>query len=561
LCNLNTKYKAKVMHMFDFLKKLIYKQDKKDGIQYKEIETAINNIFQGKGENNNSQPNKKLMPSKDMQRNKKYIQTVFENCADVFYREINIINDNKYNAVCIYIKNMIPEEAIYDVLDKLTSAPSNYKYISDIKEFCKSAMGIDENDVIDDLSKIVEALTDGELIIFINGIDRGFTVNIKKPPARAIEQPATENVVRGPREGFTENHSDNICLIRKKIKSPNLKVENFKIGKQTNTNISMIFMNNIVDKKVVDEVRKRLNKIDIDSVLGANYIEEYIEDNPFSIFPTMFRTEKPDVACGKLLEGRVIIIIDTVPVVLSAPTLFIEFFMSPDDYYLRFYVATLNRLVRMISFSMSVALPSAFVSLVTYHHELLPTSLVISVMRARANIPFPPMFEALFMLTTYLILQEADVRMPKTMGQSVSVVGGLVLGQAAITSGIVSAHMIIVVAFSAVSALAVPTPELQMPLAYVRFGLLILAGIGGMVGLTCGLIFIIIHLLSLRSFGAPYFAPLGPMKPKELIDTFIRVPLWAMRKRPKTITWKDSTRRKGRPETTPITEEEKMKEN
>lgn len=547
--------------MFNSLNKLFYKQDKKNGIQYKEIETSINNIFEGKVVNKNSQENKKLIPSKDLQRNKKYLQTVFDKCADIVYREINIMNDNRYNAFCIYVGNMAPLQTTEDIINRLNSPPTNYKDISNIKDYCKAITGIGEADELDDLNKIIEALTEGEMILFINGIDRGYTLDIKQPPSRAVEQPVTENVVRGPREGFVENHSTNICLLRKKIKSPNLKVEGFKIGKQTNTTISMLYMENIANKKIVDEVRTRLSKIDIDSVIAANYIEEYIEDSPFSIFPTIFRTEKPDVACGKLLEGRVIIIIDSVPVVLSTPTLFIEFFMSPDDYYLRFYVATLARLIRLISFIVSTTLPSAFVSLVTFHNELLPTSLAISIIRGRALIPFTPMFEALFMLATYLILQEADIRMPKTMGQAISVVGGLVLGQAAISSGIVSGHMIIVVAFSAVSALAVATPELQMSLAYVRFGLLILGGFAGMVGLTCGIIFIIIHLLSLRSFGVPYFAPFGPLKPKELVDTFIRVPLWAMKKRPKTITWKDSTRRKGRPATNPITEEEKIEDN
>jgi hypothetical protein len=547
--------------MFNSLKQLIYKQDKKDDIQYKEIETSINNIFEGKVVNKNSQENKKLIPSKDLQRNKKYLQTVFDKCADIIYREINIMNDNRYNAVCIYVANMAPLQTTEDIINRLNSPPANYKDINNIKDYCKAITGIGEADELDDLNKIIEAITEGEMILLINGVDRGYTLDIKQPPTRAIEQPVTENVVRGPREGFIENHSTNICLIRKKIKSPSLKVEGVKIGKHTNTTVSMLYMEDIANKKIVDEVRARLNKIDIDSVIAANYIEEYIEDSPFSIFPTIFRTEKPDVACGKLLEGRVIIIIDSVPVVLSAPTLFIEFFMAPDDYYLRFYAATLSRLIRLISFIISTTLPSAFVSLVSFHNELLPTSLAISIIRGRAVIPFTPMFEALFMLTTYLILQEADIRMPKTMGQAISVVGGLVLGQAAISSGIVSGHMIIVVAFSAISALAIATPELQIPLAYVRFGLLILGGFAGMVGLTCGIIFIIIHLLSLRSFGVPYFVPLGPLKPKELIDTFIRVPLWAMKKRPKTITWKDSTRRKGRPETNPITEEEKVKDN
>lgn len=542
--------------MINGLKKLIYKQDKNEGIQYKNIETSINNIFQGKSES------KKLIPSKDLQRNKKYIQTVFNKCADVYYREINIMSDNKYNAVCIYIQNITPTQTIENIIYQLTTPPSNYEYTSDIKEYCKSVMGIAEGDELDDLNQIIDAIVEGETILFINGIDRGFTLDIKQPPARAIEQPVTENVVRGPREGFVEDPATNVCLIRKKIKSPNLKVEDHKIGKQAYTNVCILYMENIANKKIVDEVRNRINKIDIDSLIDVSHVEEYIEDSPFSMFPTMFRTEKPDVACGKLLEGRVIMLIDSVPAALSAPTLFAEFFMSPDDYYLRFYVATLTRLVRFVSFSLSLALPATYVSLVTYHNELLPASLVINIIRARANIPFSPMFECLFMLTTYLILQEADIRMPKTMGNAVSVVGGLVLGQAAITSGIVSAHMIIVVAFSAVSAIALPTPELQFPIAYIRFGLLILGGFGGMVGLTCGLIFILMHLLSLRSFGVPYFSPLGPMKPKELLlDTFIRAPLWAMKNRPKTITWKDSTRRKGRSSTNPVTEEEKLNDN
>jgi spore germination protein KA len=547
-----------VENMFKIIKSIFYKADKTEGIKYKNIEDSFNSIF----ENGSSEPVKKqsIAPSKDLLRNKKFLQNIFNNCADITTREIAIIGDTNYRAICIYVANMIPQEVLENTINKLTIAAPNYQHIANIDEYCKITLGIDDRDTKRDLNKIVEHIIEGSLVIFINGHDKAYICDLKQPPARAVEQPVTENVIRGPREGFTESHATNICLVRKKISSPNLKVETFKIGRQTKTNVSMLYMSNIVNKNIVEEVRNRLNKIEIDSIVGASYIEEYIEDNPFSIFPTVFRTEKPDVAAGKLLEGRVLLIVDSIPVSLTVPTIFGEFFMAPDDYYLRFYVATLARWIRFAAFSLSIALPAAFVSLVTYHHELLPTPLVISVIRSRANIPFPPMVEALFMLITYLILQEADVRMPKTMGQAVSVVGGLVLGQAAISAGIVSAHMIIVVAFSAVAALAIPTNELQMPIAYIRFGLLVLSGLGGMVGLTCGLILIIMHLLSLRSFGTPYFAPIGPLKPKELIDALIRAPLWSMKKRPKTITWRETTRRKGRPATNPITEKEKLNE-
>lgn len=545
--------------MFNFIKKLFYKGDKSQGIEYRDIQVAIDNCFNN---GSYSQPTGKLAPSANLQRNKKYIQKVFDKCADVVIREINIASNPNYAAICIYIANMIPVENVEEfILDRLTYIPRNPSCLPDIKTYTMSLLGIADDDLLDDMNKAVGAIVEGELVLFINGFNKGLTIDIKKPPARAVEQPVTESVIRGPREGFTEAFAVNICLVRKKIKSPNLKTEIFKLGKQTNTNIAMLYMANIANDKIVNEVRNRINKINIDSVLAASYIEEYIEDNPFSFFPTIFRTEKPDVAAAKLLEGRVIIFADSVPIALSVPCIFGEFFISPDDYYLRFYVSTLTRWVRFLAFSMSLALPAAYVSLVSFHSELLPTALMISVMRGRANIPFPPMFEALFMLTTYLILQEADVRMPKTMGQSVSVVGGLVLGQAAINAGIVSAHMIIIVTFSAVASLAVATTELQLPLSYIRFALLILGGFGGMVGLTCGLVTLIMHLLSLRSFGVPYLAPVGPLKPHELKDILIRAPLWSMKERPKTITWSDTIRRKGRPATNPITQEEKEQEN
>jgi spore germination protein KA len=546
--------------MFNFIKDLLYKSDKSQGIEYKDIEKAIDDCFSNGSINTTK--TQKLMPSATLQRNKQYLQKIFDKCADIVIREINIASNPKYNAICVYVANMVPVENVEEfIIRRLTYPPQNVPNLSNIKAYSMSLLGIAEDDLIDDMTAAIGSIIEGELVLFINGLNRGLTIDIKKPPSRAVEQPVTESVIRGPREGFTEAFAINITLVRKKIKSPNLKMEVFKLGKQTNTNVAVLYMANIANMKIVDEVKNRLKRIDIDSLLAASYIEEYIEDNPFSLFPTIFRTEKPDVASGKLLEGRVIIFVDSVPIALSVPCIFGEYFMAPDDYYLRFYVSTMTRWIRFLAFSMSLALPGAYVALVSFHSELLPTALMISVMRGRANIPFPPMFEALFMLTTYIILQEADVRMPKTMGQSVSVVGGLVLGQAAINAGIVSAHMIIIITFSAVAALAVPTAELQMPLSYTRVLLLILGGFGGMVGVTCGLIAMIMHLLSLRSFGVPFLAPVGPMKPSELRDILIRSPLWSMKKRPKTITWTDSIRRKGRPATHPITQAEKEEQS
>lgn len=549
--------------MFKFLKKLIYKNDKSNGIQYKDIETGINKDFYVDSKIDKPFQPKKLAPSVSLERNVQYISSVFNNCIDLKVREFNIAGNPKAKASLIYIANLTPQDLIENtIINKLAEVPLHSFYPFDSIEYCQKLMGINENDIYTDIYDVLSSIMNGETVLFIDNINKALPINMKSPPGRSVETPQAESVIRGPREGFIESSATNMGLLRKKIKSPHLKMEGIVIGKETKTNIVISYMDNIANNKIVEEVKERLKKIDIDSVLAASYIEEYIEDNPFSLFPTMFVTEKPDVIAGKILEGRIAIFVDGTPSVLTAPTLFTEFFMSPDDYYLRFSVAVMSRWVRIIAFFMSITLPATYVSLVTFHQELIPTQLLVTIIKSRANLPFPAVFEAFFMLFTYMVLQEADVRMPKSMGQAVSVVGGLVLGQAAISAGIVSAPMIIVIAFSAVCSLALPTPELQVSLSYIRLGLLILSGISGALGLTCGMIVLLMHIISLRSFGVPYLAPLAPLKPEEFGDTIVASPHWMLKKRSKTITWKDSVRRRGREEiSNPITEEQKEADN
>jgi hypothetical protein len=485
--------------------------------------------------------------SYDVFENEKKIKAIFNKCFDLIIREINITNNPEYPCRIIFFSNMSDKQAVeQNIMKKLTDPPAACSPNPGSLEYIQGVIGIGNDDVYEDINKAKDAILEGNAVIFVNGVDKVMITGQKGPPSRAVSEPESEKVVRGPREGFVENLSINIPLIRRKIKSSNLKMELFKVGSQTKTDISICYMDNIVDDKIVKEVRKRINDIQIDSVLDSQYITEYIQDQRINIVPTVFRTEKPDVVAGKVLEGRIAILVDGSPIVLTVPTVFPEFMMASEDYYQNFILASVLRWVRYIALYMSLALPGIYVSLITFHSELLPSQLVTTVVKARANVPFNAFVEAVLMILTFTILQEADIRIPKSMGQAVSVVGALVLGEAAVSAGLVGSPMVIVAAFSGIAGLAIPSPELQLSLIHMRFVVLISAGIFGLFGVTCVLLIMFMYLISQRSFGVPYMTPIAPLNSENLGDVFIRVPLWKMRKRPDFITWKDSIRRRER---------------
>lgn len=406
-----------------------------------------------------------------------------------------------------------------------------------VKENIISVAGLKEAKSFDE---VLGAVLSGDTVLFINGYDTVLIIDAKGWESRSIGEPATESVVRGPREGFSETLRVNTSLLRRIIRNPNLIFETFRLGKQTHTTICIGYIDGIANKKIVEEVKNRLNRIDTDSILESGYIEQFIEDAPLSPFSTIGNTEKPDVIAAKLLEGRVAILCDGAPNVLTVPHLFIETIQISEDYYSRPYLASLIRLTRLLSIFISLMTPALYVAIQTFHQEMIPTVLLISMAAAREGIPFPAFVEAMLMIIMFELLREAGVRMPRPVGQAVSIVGALVIGEAAVAAGIVSAPMVIVVAITGITSFIVP-PLLDF-IIISRLFLILLSGAFGLFGVVVGLIFILTHMCSLRSFGTPYLAPIAPIIWKELKDTFIRVPLWLMKSRPKSITWRISKR-------------------
>lgn len=389
---------------------------------------------------------------------------------------------------------------------------------------------------INKIGAALDAILSGDAVIFFGDSTEALVFGARGWDKRSVTEPTTEAVVKGPHEGFGETLRINTSLLRRKIKHPALRIISLKLGTLTSTDLVVTYMDKLASPDLVSEVMRRLGKINVDSVLGNGYIEEMIEDDPYSPFPQIAYTERPDVLAGKLLEGKVGIIVDGTPIVLCVPATLTNFLSVNEDYYERPLSVILFRFVRYLGAFIALLAPSIYIAVTTFHQEIIPTDLLVSIIAGRQGVPFPALLEALVMLIILEILQEAGLRLPKAIGQTIGIVGALIIGDAAVKAGLVSPLMVIVVGLTAVASYAVPYYDFSTALRIVRFPFMLLAGFLGFFGLSVGLYLLAIHLLTLRSFGVPYLSPIAPLRVRALLqDTLVRAPRWAMRKRPQLI--------------------------
>ncbi|MBO1515438.1 spore germination protein [Metabacillus bambusae] len=481
------------------------------------------------------------------------IQTIKEalgKSSDLIIREILIGKERKLKAGIVYIEGLIDVPSIQNfILESLMldlqKSDIDKKLSSDenpILLLKNSVLAVGDLKDLTDYNTLFTYLFSGNVILLLDGYTQGFAMGMQGGKDRGVMEATTENTVRGPKEAYTESLRTNTALLRRKINDRNLWLETQKIGKVTKTDVSIAYINGIVNDKVVNEVRKRLDRIEIDSILETGYVEELIQDEAYTPFPTIFNTERPDVTAAALLEGRIAIFVDGAPHALIVPALFIQFFQTADDYYQRADIVTLLRILRYIGFFIALLGPSLYIAVTTFHQEMLPTPLLINVAAQHEGVPFPAFIEALMMEITFEILREAGVRMPRTIGQAVSIVGTLVIGTAAVEAGIVSAAMVIVVAITAISSFIVSSFNLAIAVRMLRFVIMGLAASFGLFGIIVGLIALILHLCSLRSFGVPYMTPFAPFIAEDQKDAILRLPRWGLFSRPRLISQKNVER-------------------
>jgi len=478
--------------------------------------------------------------STHLTRNMLQLKEIFENCSDVKFREYVISGSKPVKAAIIYVDGLVNTSLISDgALSPLmvdsqwineVGKLNSYNAYKIVKDRLLTIGEITETNQVNELADQIMA---GNTALLLDGSGQALILNAKRWESRAVAEPETETVVRGPRDGFTENISVNTAHIRRRIRTSRLKSEGMKIGALTKTDVLIMYITGIVDDKVVQEVRTRLSRIDTDSILESGYIEEFIEDEPFTPFAQMNVTERPDKVAGGLLEGQVAILVDNTPFVLTVPYTFPQFLGSPEDYYNRYPWATFVRLLRIITLMIAMLGPSVYVAITSFHQEMIPTSLLISIASSREGIPFPAFMEAVLMEATFEILREAGVRLPRPVGPAISFVGALVIGEAAVTAKLVSPIMVVVVALTAIASFTIPSLEGSIAIRLVRFPIIFLAGALGLFGVMVALLAILIHLCALRSFGVPFLSPIAPLSLRDMKDSFVRFPWWAMFTRPR----------------------------
>ncbi|MDR2505246.1 MAG: spore germination protein [Oscillospiraceae bacterium] len=391
-----------------------------------------------------------------------------------------------------------------------------------------------------DFGAALNRMLHGDVMLLADGFAGAIIMNARGWDKRSVSEPQTETVVRGPREGFTETLRTNTSLLRRRIAAPEFKIELTQVGRRSKTNVAVAYVDGVVAQGIVDEVMARLSAIDVDIVNGNGTIEDFLKDQPYSVFETINYSEKPDVIAAQIMEGRVAIITDGTPFVLTVPMLFMENFATPEDYLVGTAYATFLRLIRFLSFALTLLAPSLFVAVITFHQELLPVQLLFTVAASAEGLPFPAVVEMAVMLLIFEILKEAGIRLPKPIGQAVSIVGALVMGQAAIAAGIVGAPVVIIVALTGVCGFSVP--NLSNACTLLRWVLFFLGGFFGLYGMVIGVICLLVYVASLRSFGVMFASPIAPFVGKDMRDMLFLAPSWKLNERPVSIGSPDRKR-------------------
>lgn len=461
----------------------------------------------------------------------------FSDMSDLAVREINF-SGKKFCVVYISnfcSKEMISKYVLAPLADAIERGASEFPFESLITAAsAKPAHSADEAESL---------LLSGFALVIYEGSDiYALTVGVRNEAGRSGDEPETENVIRGPHEGFTESGESNAMLLRRRLKTAALKKESFNVGTKSSTDVSIMYIKSIADEKVIAEVRKRINAIKIDGIMDSGYIEIYIQDGIAPLFPTVGNSERPDKVAAKLAEGRVAIIVDGSPVVLTVPYLFCEGFQVAEDYSKSPWYASFIRILRLFSFLFALYLPALFIALEVHHRFMMSEEMVSAIESARENLPFSVFWEVIVIFLIFETVREVGLRMPKAVGSAVGLVGSLILGDSAIEAGVASAPVLMVVALAAVCNFIVP-PYMHPSILY-RFIMIIISGVFGLFGFFIGIFAGCAVVCGKSSFGVPYLAPIAPMSYEGLRDFPAMLPIWSMTKVPSSISGKNITRAK-----------------
>lgn len=474
---------------------------------------------------------KNLYLSGSLKKDIALFKDIFKKDVILRVKEISSNNGISLNCALVYMDGMTDSDQINEAIIRPLITVNATAVGSDIADYIgKQLLFARDVKKLDNVAEILQGILYGEALLLIDGSRKALMMDVKGFRTRGISEPMEERILQGPREGFEEAGLLNLAMLRRKLLTPDLCIEMLRVGRRTSTAVFVCYLGTLANPKTVEEIKKRIGKIDIDGVLDTNYIIEQIRDRKRSFFKTSGSTERPDVVAARLLEGRIAIVVDGTPMVATVPYLFSENFQSDEDYYQSFLLSSAERLLRYFCFFLSISIPAVFIALSTFHRQLLPTPFAITVMQLRGGVPFTPVSECVVMILVFEILKEAGIRMSQNLGHALSIVGGLVVGQAAVEARIISSPILIAVALSGIAGLMLP--RLKTAVFYLRIAFVFLSAILGLYGYFVGLVFLMLHIFSLSSFATDYTVSLKKANLQSLKDTVFRAPWGDMRHRP-----------------------------
>lgn len=470
--------------------------------------------------------------SKRLQENRTRLEEVFRNCGDLTRLPWKFGPNMSNEALSVYFDTLVQDKQtnymksiLQDLTTHIVGPGTEVLPEHVIGHFERNGVSAETALLVSDMDTAIFKILNGNLVIFIDEWDNALAFDATVVETRQIAEPVNENVVQGPRESTVENLKKNIGLLRLRLKSPNLKLEVVWGGGETRTEVVFCYLEGVVRPELLEEFKNRIYVIRNLEIMETSYIEEAIQDSMYSPFPQFRYTERPDVAVASLLDGKIAVMVQGTGSILICPGLFVELLQSSEDYYQRSIYSTMIRWLRIMAFIMALTLPSIYIAITTFHSEIIPTILLLAILDTREGIPFPAFFEALIMEFFFELLREAGIRLPRPIGSAVSIVGALVIGQAAIDAGIASPIMVVIVALTGIASFAIPQYNMAIALRILRFPLMVVSAAFGGFGLLFGLLVILWHLTSLHSLGHPYLAPLGTLRSGQLRDVLVRAPL------------------------------------
>lgn len=467
------------------------------------------------------------------------IKQDLHNNQDIIVRDFST---KTYNLSLLYIDEIVDVEQInLNIVGAINKHIDEIKKI-DINTINLALTNVAQSEIVQDYNQMLTELLQGNAIIAIDGKKEYISLNVTKYQSRAIVEPPTSVVIKGPREGFNENIKTNISLIRKRLVTDDLVIKDFTIGTKTKTAVKIAYLNSITNPSVVEKVTQKLNAINIDGIIDSYYVAKFLEDKPYSMFRQVGSAEKPDIICAKMLEGRIAIFVDGSPIVLTIPFVAIEDLQNSNDYYSESHRASALRIIRILSIFASVFVPGFYIALQLYHYKVMPLKFLITIVNSTQNLPLSPFLEIFFIIVLFEILFEASIRMPKYLGIAISIVGALILGDTAVKAGLVSPPGVMIVAISGITIYTIPDQHAQ--LSTLRLFYTFIGGILGFQGILLSTIIIIVYLCSFDSYGAPYLAPLAPYVSQDQKDFIVKVPLQGMKTRPSSFPNKNRRRMK-----------------